>query len=52
MQADVGIHSVGGSRLFAEDGETERENERKRETERVGLNETCFPLILHSFAAR
>ena len=52
VQADVCIHSVGGSRLFAEDGETregerERREKRRRETERGGLNETCFPLILH-----
>lgn len=51
VQADVCIHSVGGSRLFAEDRETregkEKKTERGRETERVGLNETCFPLILH-----
>lgn len=39
VQADVCIHSVGGSRLFAEDRETregERERDRKRERDREG----------------
>lgn len=35
MQADVCIHSVGGSRLFAEDRETREGKEKKeRKTER------------------
>lgn len=44
VRADVCIHFVGGSRLFAEQGGYKRW-ERERETERVGLNETCFSLI-------
>lgn len=45
VQADVCIHSVGGSRLFAERGGYKRWK-RERDTERVGLNKTCFSLIL------
>lgn len=34
VQADVCIHSVGGSRLFAEDGETREGKEKKKERDR------------------
>ncbi len=34
VQADVCIHSVGGSRLFAEDRETREGKEKKKDGER------------------